>query len=144
RDPQLGWDYPPPGDGYADRELYGYWAARDPIALYAAKLQAAGLVTAADVERFKNESEAIVEAEARALIDAPWPEPAQAGVGVFANEKPRAHVEVLDPAVRLTAENAEDAEQDDLSAISARSAVERGQVEPAPPFDPKGRTFLEG
>src|SRR5947207_8040144 len=54
RDPQLGWDYPPPGDGYADRELYGYWAARDPIALYAAKLQAAGLVTAADVERFKN------------------------------------------------------------------------------------------
>ncbi|HEX9367804.1 MAG TPA: thiamine pyrophosphate-dependent enzyme, partial [Vicinamibacterales bacterium] len=40
RDPQLGWDYPPPGDGYANRELYDYWAARDPIALYTAKLQA--------------------------------------------------------------------------------------------------------
>jgi 2-oxoisovalerate dehydrogenase E1 component len=144
RDPQLGWDYPPLGDGYANRELYDYWAARDPIALYAAKLQADAIVSAADVERFKKDAEAMVEAEARALIDAPWPHPAQAGVGVFANEKPRVHVEVLDPAVRLTAENAEDAEQNDLSAISARSAVKRGQVEPAPPFDPKGRTFLEG
>jgi hypothetical protein len=114
RDPQLGWDYPPPGDGYANRELYDYWAARDPIALYAAKLQAGALVSAADVERFKKDAEAMVEAEARALIDAPWPDPAQAGVGVFANEKPRVHVEVLDPEVRLradaTSSNAEHAE----------------------------------
>src|SRR5438128_8509571 len=50
RDPQLGWDYPPPGDGYANRELYAYWSARDPIALYGAKLQQEGLVTAADIE----------------------------------------------------------------------------------------------
>src|SRR4029077_7524148 len=35
------------------------------------------------------------------------------------------------------------AEQSDLPAISAVSAVKRGQVEQAPPFDPKGRTFLE-
>jgi 2-oxoisovalerate dehydrogenase E1 component len=129
RDPQLGWDYPPPGDGYANRELYNYWAARDPVTLYAAKLQEGGLVSAADVERFKKDAEAIVEAAARAVIDAPWPAPAQAGVGVFANEQPRVHVEVLDPAVRLTAEHAESAS---------------GQIEQAPPFDPKGRTFLEG
>ena len=144
RDPQLGWDYPALGDGYANRELYDYWAARDPIALYAAKLQAEAIVTVSDVERFKREAAAMVEAEARALIDAPWPDPAQAGVGVFANEKPRVHVEVLDPAVRLTAEHAEDAEPNDLSAISAASAVRRSAVDPAPPFDPKGRTFLEG
>ena len=62
--------------------------------------------------------------------------------GVFANEPPRVHVEVLDPAVRLTAENAEHAEQD-FSACSAASAVGRGSVEEAPPFDPKGRTFLD-
>ena len=37
----------------------------------------------------------MVEEQARAVIDAPWPEPAQAGVGVFANEQPRVHVEVL-------------------------------------------------
>src|SRR4029453_12786859 len=60
RDPHLGWDYPPLGDGYANRELYDYWATRDPIALYAAKLQAEGLVTAADVDRFRKEAEALV------------------------------------------------------------------------------------
>jgi pyruvate/2-oxoglutarate/acetoin dehydrogenase E1 component len=135
RDPHLGWDVPPlPKDvqGYANRELYEYWAARDPIALYAAKLQTEGLVSAGDLDRFKKEAEAIVETEARALIDAPWPEPAQAGDGVFANEARRVHVEVLDPAIRLKA-TAETAEH-------ARSAV---ALEPAPPFDPKGKTFLE-
>ncbi|HMF93915.1 MAG TPA: thiamine pyrophosphate-dependent enzyme [Vicinamibacterales bacterium] len=143
RDPHLGWDYPPPGDGYANRELYDYWATRDPIALYAAKLQADGLVTAADVDRFRKEAAAVVEVEARAIIDAPWPERSHAGVGVFADEKPRVHVEVLDPAVRLT-ENAEDRERATPSAASAFPAVRRGAVEPAPGFDAKGRTFLEG
>ena len=85
-----------------------YWAARDPIALYAARLQAEGIIEAGDLDRFKREAEAMVEEEARAVIDAPWPEPAQAGVGVFANEPPRVHVEVLDPAVRLTAEQRRD------------------------------------
>jgi 2-oxoisovalerate dehydrogenase E1 component len=140
RDPQTSWEIPPLGDqGYANRELYEYWAARDPIKLYAARLTADGVLGPGDLDRFKRESEAIVEAEARAIIDAPWPEPSQAGVGVFANEKPRVHVEVLDPAIRFTAESAEHAENN----ISASSAVKRGQVEAAPPFDPKGRTFLE-
>ncbi|MBI3491922.1 MAG: hypothetical protein HY047_09095, partial [Acidobacteria bacterium] len=147
RDPHTTWDVPPlPGDqGYANRELYEYWAARDPIALYAARLTADDILHAGDLDRFKQEAEAIVEKEARAIIDAPWPEPAQAGVGVFANEPTRVHVEVLDPEIRLTAERAERAEENEntSSAISAVSAVNRGQVESAPPFDPKGRTFLE-
>src|SRR5262245_28177258 len=144
RDPQTSWDIPALSDqGYANRELYAYWAARDPIALYVSRLQAEGIVKPDDVERFKREAEAIVETEARAVIEAPWPEPSQAGVGVFANEAPRKHVEVLDPAIRLTAGRAENAEQSD-SASSAVSAVDRGCVEPAPPFDPKGKTFLEG
>ena len=105
RDPQTSWDIPPLAErGYANRELYEYWAARDPIALYAAKLTAEGLLAPGDLDRFKHEAEALVETEARAIIDAPWPEPSQAGVGVFANEKPRVHVEVLDPAVRLRRE----------------------------------------
>src|SRR6266545_1066530 len=104
RDPQTSWEIPPLTDqGYANKELYTYWAARDPIALYAARLQQDGLVHAGDVDRFKREADAMVEAEARAVIEAPWPEPSQAGVGVFANEPPRRHVEVLDPAIRLTA-----------------------------------------
>jgi len=81
----------------------------------------------------------MVEEQARAVVDAPWPEGSQAGEGVFANEKPRAHVEILDPSVRLTAESAEIAEQ----SLSAVSAVKAGSVELAPPFDPRGRTFLD-
>jgi 2-oxoisovalerate dehydrogenase E1 component len=127
RDPQTSWEIPPLADqGYANRELYEYWAARDPIALYSARLMADGLLEPGDLDRFKREADAIVEIEARAIIDAPWPEPAQAGMGVFANEPPRVHVEVLDPTVRL---------KPDTTPELA--------VEPAPPFDSKGRTFLD-
>src|SRR6266536_978955 len=65
RDPQLGWDYPPPGEGYANRELYAYWSTRDPIALYSAKLRQEGIVSAADVDRLKREAETLDEAEAK-------------------------------------------------------------------------------
>src|SRR4029077_9354488 len=57
--------------------------------------------------------------------DAPWPDPAKAGVGVFANERPRVRVEVLEPTVRLTPDTAADL-----------------TVEAAPALDPRGRTFL--
>ena len=130
RDPQPSWDYAPLSEqGYADRELYTYWAGRDPIPCYARRLEAAGIVTAADVDRFKREAEAIVEEQARAVVDAPWPDGAQAGVGVFADETPRTHVEVLDPEVRLA----------EARGAEAGSRI----VEKAPPFDPKGRTFLD-
>ena len=134
RDPQTSWDIPPLTEqGYANRELYEYWAARDPIALYAKKLTDEGLLTKGDLDRFKHEAETLVETEARAIIDAPWPEPAQAGIGVFKNEKPRVHVEVLDPAVRLKA---------DTTVVSGfRGTFDA--VEAAPAFDAKGRTFLE-
>src|SRR5258706_642945 len=141
RDPQTSWEIPPLGDqGYANRELYEYWAARDPIKVYAARLTADGVLGPGDLDRFKRESDAIVEAEARAIIDAPWPEPSQAGIGVFANEKPRVHVEVLDPAIRLIAASAAHPEKSGV----AGSAGFAFNVEDAPPFDAKGRTLLEG
>src|SRR5262249_25337418 len=65
--------------------------------------------------------------EARAIVEAPWPEPQRAGVGVFAGEAPRAHIEVLDPAVRLR-----------------RPEPGLPPVDAGPPFDPKGRTLLDG
>jgi 2-oxoisovalerate dehydrogenase E1 component len=149
RDPQPSWDYAPLTEpGYADRDLYEYWAARDPITLYAARLEADGIIGAGDLERFKREAEAAVDVQARAVIAAPWPKPEQAGVGVFANDIPRKHIEVLDPEVRLKP----DATYETLHAELAESAEERGSassassaltVEPAPPFDPKGRTLLD-
>src|SRR5262245_29029599 len=139
KDAPPSWEYAPLTEhGYANRELYDYWAARDPILLYTRRLEAAGSIHAGDLERFKREAEAIVEEQARAVIDAPWPDGAQAGAGVFANEPPRKHVEVLDPAVRLTAEL-------EAQETSTSSAVTGGAltVEAAPPFDSKGRTFLD-
>jgi 2-oxoisovalerate dehydrogenase E1 component beta subunit len=139
KDPAASWNYAPLAEqGYASRELYDYWAARDPIAMYAAKLQADKIITAGDLDRFKREAEAIVEEQARAVIDAPWPEASQAGVGVFANEAPRVHLEPLDPATRVLASHGEHG-----SAVSAAAAVSSGRVEEAPAFDAKGRTFLD-
>jgi hypothetical protein len=76
KDPQPSWEYPPLTEqGYANRELYEYWAARDPIAMYAARLEAEGRDRSRRRStRMKREAEAIVEAQARAVIDAPWPD----------------------------------------------------------------------
>ncbi|HET7435331.1 MAG TPA: thiamine pyrophosphate-dependent enzyme [Thermoanaerobaculia bacterium] len=126
KDPQTSWGYPQLTEqGYADRETYEFWRQRDPIAAYAAKLAEEGVVTAEEFEQWKSEIEALVEAEARAVIDAPWPDGADAGKGVFANEPARAHVEVLNETWR---------QQQSFEAL---------QVEDAPPFDPRGKTFLE-
>jgi len=146
RDPQASWEYPPLTDqGYADREQYEYWAARDPLVTYAARLEQGGFIEAGEADAFKREAEALVEEQARTLIDAPWPSPEQAGVGIFANERPRAHVEVLDPHVRFAVErtsHAEHAEHAETNS-SASSANAACVVEEAPPFDAKGRTYLE-
>ena len=83
-----------------------------------------------DLDELKRTAEAIVETQARALVDAPWPEPSSAGVGVLAGEGPRGHREVLDPQVRLTA--------------SAAGWSQLPPLDTGPAFDPKGRTFLDG
>ncbi len=127
RDPHPSWEYPAVTEhGYVDRDRYAFWAARDPIATYARRLEADGIIAPGDLDQLKNAAQAKVEAEALELIDGPWPDPRSAGVGVFANEEPRIRVEVLDPAVRLA------------SGPPVRMAVAS-----APPFDAKGRTFLE-
>ena len=129
KEPQASWEYPPLADqaAYCDGELHAYWSARDPISLYAERLRSAGVIGEGDFERYKREAEQMVEAEARAVIDAPWPDPEQAGVGVFANEPPRVRVEVLDPDERLK-----------IDVTPALPPLEQGL-----PFDKKGNTFLE-
>jgi len=128
KDPQTSWTYPPlTENGYAERELYEQWARRDPIANYAAKLERDGIIGPDDLERLKSEAEQLIEREARAVIEAPWPAAEDAGRGVLANEPRRIHVEFLDEVWRHR----------------ASENIGLPPVEEAPPFDPKGKTFLE-
>jgi 2-oxoisovalerate dehydrogenase E1 component len=128
KDPQPSWTYPPLAEtGYADRERYEFWCRKDPITTYAAKLEADGIINEGDLEKFQRDAEALVETEARAVIDAPWPDGELAGIGVVADEPRRVHIEVLDEEWRHRA--------------SENNALP--QVEEAPPFDAKGKTFLE-
>ncbi len=127
RDPQPSWDYPELSEaGYADRDLYAFWARRDPIARWAERLGAEGVLAEGELVRLRGEIAALVEEEARAVIDAPWPEASAAGEGVFANEPPRRRVDPLE----------------DRDARS-RAIPEPPAVDAGLPFDPKGRTFLE-
>jgi 2-oxoisovalerate dehydrogenase E1 component len=127
KDPSTSWDYPELTDaGYANREAWDYWSPRDPIATYAALLLADGVIEAGEADAMKREAAEMVEREARAVIDAPWPEPSSAGIGVLANEPPRRRVEVLDEAPRKRVER-----------------LAMPEIEAAPPFDPKGRTMLD-
>jgi 2-oxoisovalerate dehydrogenase E1 component len=126
RDPQPGWDYPPLNpQGYANKELYEFWSARDPIARYAQRLAAEGIIQAGEIEQWREEITALVEGEARAVIDAPWPEPEDAGAGVFEGESPRRFIEVLDESKR------------------PRKPRPMPPLDRGLPFDAKGKTFLE-
>lgn len=128
RDPHPSWTYPELRDGgYADPDAYRRWAEKDPIRTYARHLEEEGVVAPGDLERWQEEVEELVEREARAVIDAPWPDPAQAGAGVYARGGRSDHREPLAdrPPARILP----------LPALPA--------VEPGLPFEPSGRTFLE-
>jgi 2-oxoisovalerate dehydrogenase E1 component len=128
KDPQPSWDYPSPTEqGYANRELYEYWSARDPLPAYAARLEADGVIAAGDFEHFKRAADALVEEQARIVIDAPWPDAETVGERVFAGHERRTRVEVLEPAVRGAVQY--DPALPDLEPVAAR--------------DPKGSTFLD-
>lgn len=128
-DPKPSWEYPKAGEqGYANHELYDFWAQRDPIPAYAARLEADGLLAADELEKFKKEAEQLVEREARAVIEAPWPRPELVGTGVLAGEPARRRIEILEPGLRK---------------VSGADTANVPAVEEASPFDPKGKTFLE-
>jgi 2-oxoisovalerate dehydrogenase E1 component len=126
RDHQPSWTYPVLSDqGYADPAAYAFWAARDPISGYARRLAAEGVVAEAELVALQREAEGMVELEARRVIDAPWPDPGLVGVGVLAGEAPRRHVEVLE------------------RRAAPDSVAAPPPLDPGPPADPRGRTFLE-
>ncbi len=130
----LGKDQPPSWEyhqlfetGYANREQYEYWAKRDPIPMYARRLEAEGVIKAGDLDEIKTWADALVDRQAQLVIDAPWPRPEMAGVGVHRDEDPRERIEVLEPAHRLA-----------VPRVAVLPALDAGL-----PFDKKGNTFLE-
>ena len=128
KDQPASWEYPALQEpGYANREQYEFWAARDPIARYAARLEAEKVINGTEVGRIRAWADTLVEAQAQRVIAEPWPEPAEAGVGVFSGETPRLRIEVLEPARR------------DSSATPQALPV----LEPFSPFDPAGSTLLD-
>jgi 2-oxoisovalerate dehydrogenase E1 component beta subunit len=127
KDPQPSWQYAPlTPQGYANPKLYEFWSARDPIATYAERLLEMGVIEAGTLALWRDEAEALVEEEARAVVAAPWPDPSTVGEGVIEHDpRPRTRVEVLDR---------------DADGPATTPALE---VEVAPPFDKKGMTFLD-
>jgi 2-oxoisovalerate dehydrogenase E1 component len=126
KDPAPSWDYPPLTEaGYADRESWAFWSRRDPIPTYADRLVREGVIGPGQLAEWKREAEALVEAEARAVVAAPWPDPATVGTGVVADEPARRHVEVLE------------------ARDGARVPAALPPLDPGPPVDSRGRTFLD-
>ena len=102
KDQPPSWEYHQLHDtGYANRELYEYWAKRDPIPMYARRLEDDGVINAGHLDEVKKWADELVDRAAQLVISEPWPKPEQAGVGVFKDEAPRVRVEVLEPARRL-------------------------------------------
>ena len=119
-EPQPSWDYPELTErSYASAEAWAFWSQRDPIATYAARLEAAGVIDKAELKQLKHEAKQLVADEARAVIDAPWPDAERVGEAVF---------------FEVAAASRDDA-PDQRGALP--------DVEAAPPFDRKGCTFLE-
>jgi 2-oxoisovalerate dehydrogenase E1 component len=128
KEPPITWEYPRLASGaYADPALYSFWLPRDPITAYAKRLESSGVIDAADVDRYKKEAHEIVEQEARAIADAPWPEPAEAGTRVYTGDARAARIELLEPESRL--------------AIDLHPPLPPGDS--GLPFVRKGQTFLD-
>lgn len=128
-DPPLSFVLPPtPDKGYVDRAKYAAWAARDPLARYADKLTHEGVIDQRTLLAWQAEATARVEAAVQVLKARPWPDGASVGRGVYAQP--------------LGDEVAHHPPAAAIPPLPARVAV-LVAVEDAPPFDPKGQTFLD-
>jgi 2-oxoisovalerate dehydrogenase E1 component len=128
KDQPPSWEYHQLHDtGYANRELYEFWAKRDPIPMYARRLEDDGVIAAGHLDELKKWADELVDRQAQLVIQESWPKPEQAACGVFKDEAPRIRIEHLEPARRLA------------QPITA----ELPALEPGMPFDKKGNTFLD-
>jgi 2-oxoisovalerate dehydrogenase E1 component len=128
KEPPPSWEYPPLHEsGYASPDLYEFWSARDPIARYAARLEAERVINGAELTRIRRWADDLVDAQAQRIIAEPWPEPDTAGSGVFKDEPPRRRIEVLAPDRRA----------------AGVGPPPLPPLTPIAPADKKGSTFLD-
>ncbi|MEO1085115.1 MAG: thiamine pyrophosphate-dependent enzyme, partial [Acidobacteriota bacterium] len=109
--------------GYADAEAWEYWSERDPIARYADRLVAEGVVAPDEIDGWWREAEQMVEEQAARVTKAPWPDPDTVGERVYGTGPAASRRELLDPRPIL---------RPGLPA-----------VEDALPFDARGKTLLD-
>ena len=101
KEAQPSWDYPPLHERAtptASSTSSGASAIRSRATRRGSRPR--GSSTRASSTKSRNGRRRWSSVEARAVIDAPWPEPHEAGVGVFKDEPPRVRIEVLDPEWR--------------------------------------------
>ena len=124
KEPPLRWDYPELQDGgYADSDAWAYWANRDPLKLYAERLENEGVISATDFDDWKR-SRSSWWSRRRGTSSSPTGRAGDdVGKRVYVSGPEETRREPLDP----------------------REPVEMSlpEVEEALPFDPKGKTFLE-
>ena len=131
-DPVLGFDLPPtPEKGYVDKTKYAAWAARDPLHRLASSLRAEGVIDEGTLLELQTAAVERVEGVVGALRDRPWAEAAKAGEGVFADHD----VVARHPVAGVIPP---------LPGSDGTPRFELRIVEEAPPFDPRGSTFLAG
>ena len=127
-EPKPSWEYPKlRKGGYADPKAWEQWAARDPLKVYAARLEAEEVIEPGDFETWKVEADQLVAAEAKKVVAAPWPEAHQAGEGVYSDRPPACRVEVLE----------------DRGAAPGAADSGPGEIDAGRPFEAGGQTFLE-
>ena len=132
KDAPPSWDYPPlTAAGYADRGRLprsGRPAIRSRATRHGS--QDEGVIGAGDLDALKQEARDLVEREARAVIEAPWPAPesarARASSRTSRPARPRGSARARRGGRRSTSEPP-------LPALDAGPAV-----------DPHGSTFLDG
>jgi 2-oxoisovalerate dehydrogenase E1 component len=127
-DPALSFELPPtPDKGYVDRVKYARWAERDPLERLGNALKQQQLIDDRGILALQAEMTRRVDSAADALVARPWPASTLAGAGLYSDGSV-----VMSPS---------------LAAIpplpSSSSSSNLRVIESAPPFDPKGATFLD-
>ncbi len=113
--------------GYVDAKKYAYWYQKDPLKHYRNQLMDEGVLEEPAWQQMVAEVEAEIEAAAREVIAAPWPQAELAGFPVFTDGEWQKHHEPL--AERRFV----------FPALKIWQPTEPSGVE----FDPNGKTFWQ-